>query len=160
MKFNNHHVQAHLQCVKESHAYLERIISCVETVPLIKRLEEKEKKEGEIYHDPWSNISRVLQTAYNHEDGPGANRFVSIEDSIFWLESVQTVQRDKILSTHAWIYVDLWFWSMTTLRNPVCNGARNYVACVHRKNRTLILYRWFQQHLGRILFTQSFFPRK
>jgi len=52
MKFNNHHVQAHLQCVKESHAYLERIISCVETVPLIKRLEEKEKKEREIYHDP------------------------------------------------------------------------------------------------------------
>lgn len=70
------------QCAKGSRAYSEWIISCAETVPLIKRLEEKEKKEGEIYHDPRSNISRALQTAYNHEDGPDENRSVSMEGSI------------------------------------------------------------------------------
>jgi len=50
MKFNNRpYVHAYVQCVKGSHAYLGKIILCVETVPLIKRLEEKkEKKEGDI----------------------------------------------------------------------------------------------------------------
>ena len=50
MKFNNRpYVHAHVQCVKGSHAYLDRIMPCVETVPLIKRLEEKkEKEEGDI----------------------------------------------------------------------------------------------------------------
>lgn len=62
MKFNNRplYARAHLQCVKGSHAYSEWIIPCAETVPLIKRLEEKEKKKGERYIMTLEAIFHVL----------------------------------------------------------------------------------------------------